>query len=476
MLKSLKFLVLLTTVSYGYTSDLNNIINNNLDNYYIINDNNTNYVVNNNTEQNSNNNKYLGKKKLFKVHKPKQNNAYKYLFSDDSKGKYFKDELQPSNISNPEYKQFMESVYDMFDLCLYDLFENVYGVDLERKYDIDRLESVNIPIQDLMTIAKLFDSFKFGDNKNHILANNSVDNLNKYIANQQSKRKKTKNTVSIYKSYKYYLRNHIIKLYYQTINALKKSIENHEPTNNQVEIVNESGEILTNVLDIVSGQLFEEQNNIEDLIFKEKSNQKKEQLKQIDYSILEDLSGAAFYYCVTCKKMLQEFNYYNADLQGEFDDIHLQDIINSLNEIINIDKTQNIVINKIDDNNIIDSNKKYFDKLLENLNIDNDCDVQACKNFLINGKDNLVLKEYLIELIKHLNILKNITDKKIKYQIEHEHKFTFDTSIYYNFKIMINIFKYLSKECKQEQILSTKLGEFEKVLELEKKEVFASNY
>ena len=159
MLKSLKFLVLLTTESYGYTIDLNNIINNNLDNYYIINDNNTNYVVNNNTEQNSNNNKYLGKKKLFKVHKPKQNNAYKYLFSDDSKGKYFKDELQPSNISNPEYKQFMESVYDMFDLCLYDLFENVYGVDLERKYDIDRLESVNIPIQDLMTIAKLFDRY-----------------------------------------------------------------------------------------------------------------------------------------------------------------------------------------------------------------------------------------------------------------------------------------------------------------------------
>ena len=461
MLKTLKTLVLLATISCGYTSNLNSInnLNNITNNNNIINNNLDNVISNNIESKNieSNTNKFLGKKRTSKKLVKKKNNAYKYLFNDYD-NKYFRAVNGPVEVSNPKYKQFMKRLYDMFHHCLHELFFHYYN-DNDGIKEIQPSKNIRVGTNKLKDIAEIFDEFKFADENSYVFANNNVANLNKYIKKHKNV---LKDGIPFYNFYMNYLENHIDKLYYQTTNALRKSIDNHEQIDKQVEIINESHRILDDVLWEFINQIHIR----EDFYVKEDFGAKKYCLDECNeykkyYCILNKIEDEVdTYYEIYLDNYLAEFNCYKYNIQDGLDDVHDNLAIDSLENLINNinDGTQNIIIDTTNDEELKRNNQELFDDLLENLDVEHYTEVIDCKDFLINGRKDITIKQYLTELIPNLDVLRDITQEKIQYQMENEYVVIFDDSLHCYNEIIRNVLNNIEEQCKKNEWLCKRLS------------------
>lgn len=482
MIKSLKFLLLLATISCGYTSNINQ---NNLPEIDTNNNSINNLMQNNNINNNEqNNNTHLNKKlKSKKVKNKIKNNAYKYLFSNDNDNRYFQFPDDPAEVSNPEYEQFMENLYDLFHDCLYELFHEyntTYREDIDHKV-INRLKQIKVNLNQVAKVAKLF-NFKFSDMNNCVFANNNISNLTKYIAH--NRHEITKNGISFYNLYVEYLYNHIIKLYNQTTHALQKSINNHEQIDKQVQIVNEFCNTLNSVLYEIRGQIeyieyripeekkynsnskSKDKDNTHKLLSKISNDMEECSESEDKYGtyMYEDLLMWVDYYIGICidlklKQRIKEFNWYNKDFQKQFDNLHNDLIKVWLKELSESNESQNSSINTMDNQKLVNSNLQLFDDLLSGLNINNNNDVEQCKEFFVNGRKDVTIQKYLTELVDKLDILRSITDEKIKYQIAHEHTITYGKSVFCYESIIENILSYIREQLGENNELYEELME-----------------
>ena len=445
MLKISKFLVLLTTISCGYTSNLKNQsnLNNITNNYSTINNNVDNSIFSNEVNNNNdtlNTNKYLGKKMAREVIE-EENNAYKYLFTDKH-NEYFSFDNTHVEPSNPEYKQLMENLYDMFNDCLDELFNRMYHDEKEDTELLNTLNEITVDKELIKEIATEFDSFKFSDKENYVLANNNLSNLDKYIENNKSIDEKGVSFCDFYICYVY---NHISKLYYQTAIAVKKSIDNNEQISKQSEIINEFGRVLDGVLDIISVRIEEKQL----LHFNNELNMEKYNDVLDDMYTRMDICRSPILH-----NKIREFNYDNEKFLKQFNYIHNDVIKYDLNELIgNIDNYKPIKIDTKHSEQLKSENEELFNNLLNGLNIGNQSFVKTCKNFLINGRYDISIKQYLMKLLINIDILKYITVQKIKYQIEHEHIITIENSVLCYKFIIKNIFENIKEQYQENKEL-----------------------
>ena len=478
MLKTLKTLVLLTTISCGYTSSLNTQSNLDLNNQNlnsILNNNNLDNITINEFDSNnktSNTNKFLGKKRLSKkfVKKKKTNNAYKYLFNDEN-NEYFTFENYHAETSNPEYKQLMENLHDTFINCLHILCSNLYINEDENTEYLTLLTEIRVDIGEVQSIAKIFDGFKFQDEKKYTLANNNISNLNKYITEKYKLHNTHANNIliSFHDFYVYYVYNQVNKLYYQTANALKKSISNNDRTNKQIEIVSEFIRVLGNVTETISGNILNQEyyvpvagerffakiSNCYQLKFGDSKLESIEKYKHVLDWINNKVEDCGNYILLEKQR---EFSCIKKGFREQFNDMHANGIKYYLDELINnISDYQNIKIDTTNNEELKNDNKEYFDDLLDRLNIENDIKVLNCKDFLINGRNDITIQQYLNEFASNFDILQSITDKKIQYQIEHEHTITFAKSVRCYENIIKNVFNNIKEQCKENDQLHSKL-------------------
>ena len=429
MLKTLKFLVLLATVSCGYTSDLNNIskdnnsngkficniINNFCNNNCniindIINNNNINitnklgnsnsYILNNInnvlTKKNDINNKIFSTKKRkreqYNSYKETINNNnkdnnnkeledtkkyYNNLFGNNYNNSYYYESIKQYINNNEKSNDYITDAYKMFAIFAKNVKHTIY----DYHFNNECKDNINLVLNDLKRYAMLFDKFKFKKKVKNSY-NNSISYLNKYIKMQ------TKYSISIEEFYNYIV-NKTAKLYDQTINALNKSIKQNEPSDKQNEIIKNAREVLDFIITSFG-------NTNRDL--NDKSTNHKVSLcdKDRTWVIVSQLEVDEYFINLE-KNLIKKFNEYNNKLMLFLD------------KIINTDKNKNIVINGVNDTII----RNNISVLLEKLNIENCSNYKEIKDFFTNSSLKLNTKEYFKLFAQYSNNLKDILIDKI---------------------------------------------------------------
>ena len=204
--------------------------------------------------------------------KLKKNNEeyYKHIFDKRYNEEYYKkiwDKCLGKYIDDEEYKEVIFEIYwlgnNILDLCcdggkfsptFYDLIswkDKSYGKEIANG-DLVKV----ITLSELMRYAKLFDSFSFENKSNDpLLANNNVENLNKYISEN-----KDIDEIS-YLQFIHYITNNTAKLKAQIL----EMIYNDQLNPNTCIVLKQYPKIIHSVIDIV--KYF---NNIAVADFKEK--------------------------------------------------------------------------------------------------------------------------------------------------------------------------------------------------------------
>ena len=509
MLKQLKFLVLLATVSCGYTSNPNsvstgkvtyNIINNINSNGNVINNiistnnpttsfsnnminntaNNNNYI--NNIEYNITNNlnnnnssflnningvlnktnnaknktfnnkkrnreKHIIKKKLINnsvINNTKYSGElspekyYNILFGNNNENYYYESieqYINSDNITNLNSNKYIIDAYKIFTLFI----ENLRCAIYEHDYNVNYQDNIDITLYDLKRYAILFDKFKFRKKVRNSY-NNSLSFLSKYIRTQ------TQYGISI-NEFHNYIANKTAELYDQTINALITSIENFEPSYKQEKIIVDSRK----VLEYITVGLMNTERDLNNRYYFQNSKLKnKHGLRD---NIVSPYDEDRIWVIAEQLDVDRKFVKLEANLITKLNKYN-NELMVFLDKITNVDKNKDIVINGINDIKV----KNNINNLFKKLNIENYSNYKEIKDFFTNDSLNIKTKEYFELFKQHSSNLKNILVSKIiekqknnmfnKTSLDDPNKFKllieqnlFDSILYPYFKIIKNTLK-----------------------------------
>ena len=429
MLKTLKTLVLLATISCGYTSNLNNVSTSNIytnkitctiinsvndNNYNVINNititngnnsdlnstNNIEYIINNNLSNNNfnklnnisnqlskqintNNKSFINKKRNRETtnndDNDKNNNKleenkkyYNDLFGNNYNNSYYYDSIKQYINDNQKSNKYIIDIYKMFATFAKNIKYAIYDYHFNNEYK----DNIKLTLNDLKRYATLFDKFKVKPQ------NNSWEYINKYKQTQKDY------NISINEFYNYVV-NKTAKLYDQTINALRKSIEKNESYDKQNEIVENSKEVLCVIItsfENTDRDLNDESQNHKVLLCD----------KDRTWVIIEQLEVDKHFINLE-KNLIKKFNEYNNKLMLFLD------------KIMTNNKNNSIVISGINDTKI----RNNISVLLDKLNIENCSNYKEIKDFFTSNSLELQTKEYFKLFKQYSNNLKDILIDKI---------------------------------------------------------------
>ena len=413
--------------------------------------------INTNNMQNNNN----INKQQSNINKD-NNDDYKHLF-DINYNKEHYDKICNECIKNvsdkkSEYKIFIEMVSKLFDEIIKDM--NIDSKDYEE--DIDFLKRQEIIMSDfLVKFSKVFDSISFVKNiKNNDLTQ-KLDNNNTFLISQlkqyeketeekinNSNMQQNEKTKRLNRLVKYrelstielliYIQNNVRKLKAQTMKALEYSILNSYDNNitntNNEKIIIETQQILEKVQTLYYNSAFN--NFLQDSITKYGKYNKGKKV-YLPYIIIENI----------CKHFdrnvahLDVLHYNGSKLQTRFNNLHNK-VMATLDKMIN-----DINNNRLDDRVVFILSEAYYSysRFVENT------DPNYIKTLFNDFKNtditrrgkNWKLKNFLSKFMEKLQIVKELTDRKINQQVGKYHTLLDHYFKKDNFKHSISIWNYI---------------------------------